>query len=127
MTNLSQLCSLMLVLSLGLTLAADCPTNDHRITSLPYWKQADNLPCMFAGTIATTDKHNLFYWFFKNTALTNAPLVLWINGGPGSSSMFGLFLENGPIRVQRDADTEFSVGLSTVGSWGNIADIIYLD
>jgi len=28
--------------------------------------------------------------------------VLWINGGPGSSSMFGLFTENGPLRVKRN-------------------------
>ena len=26
--------------------------------------------------------------------------MLWINGGPGASSMFGLFLENGPLRAE---------------------------
>ena len=33
---------------------------------------------------------------------TTAPVLLWLNGGPGVSSMFGLFLENGPFSVDKD-------------------------
>jgi len=47
------------------------------------------------------EDHNLFYWFFRHTD-SKAPLVLWINGGPGSTSMIGLFTENGPLRVKRN-------------------------
>jgi vitellogenic carboxypeptidase-like protein len=88
---------------------------------------------MFTGTLAAskTLNHNLFYWLFKNTAKQNAPLVLWLNGGPGSSSMFGLFSENGPIRVARNGTTnnDFIVSLPRdgQGSWVDEADVVFLD
>lgn len=80
-------------------------------------------------SLSVKDDHNLFYWFFKNTALTNPPLVLWINGGPGSTSMFGLFLENGPLRVTKTGTglDDFQIKLSSEGSWVDIADVIFLD
>ena len=110
-----------------------CPDNDHKITSLPYWDKTQTLPCMYSGTlnVSMTDKqdHNLFYWHFKNTALTNPPLVVWINGGPGSTSMFGLFLENGPLQINKNGPgvDDFILGLNKAGSWVDIADMIFLD
>ena len=80
-----------------------CTPTPHLVTSLPYWNQSVSFPCNYAGFYnvnATSDQHHLFYWFFKNLTLPDtAPVVLWMNGGPGSTSMFGLFLENGPLRV----------------------------
>lgn len=44
---------------------------------------------------------NLFFWYFpaKADAQQDAPVVLWLQGGPGASSMYGLFTENGPFSV----------------------------
>lgn len=73
----------------------------------------------------------MFYWLFKNTKLSNPSLVLWLNGGPGSSSTFGLFMENGPLRVVRTGDQpgDLVIGLTkdSEGSWLDDADIIFLD
>ncbi|EER14821.1 conserved hypothetical protein [Perkinsus marinus ATCC 50983] len=47
------------------------------------------------------------------------PLILWLNGGPGCSSMIGLFKENGPCRFN---DTDYSDL-----SWNEQANLLYVD
>ena len=36
---------------------------------------------------------------------TSAPLLIWLQGGPGGSSLFGIFLEMGPFYVESDGTT----------------------
>jgi carboxypeptidase C (cathepsin A) len=86
---------------------------------------------MYSGTVNTNTSadHNLFYWLFKNTATPNLPLVLWLNGGPGAASMFGLFLENGPLRVNKTgpSDDDYLIFMNPDGSWVELTNMIYLD
>lgn len=58
----------------------------------------------YAGylTVNETYDSNLFFWYFKaKVNPESAPLVLWLQGGPGASSLFGLFTENGPFSVSK--------------------------
>merc|ERR1712000_460845 len=68
------------------------------------------------------DKH-LFYWFFESrNDPKNDPVVLWLNGGPGCSSLTGLFLELGPSGITKKLDLEHNPA-----SWNNNASVIFLD
>ncbi|KAH8080720.1 serine carboxypeptidase [Cristinia sonorae] len=67
---------------------------------------------------------SVWFWFFaarKNPE--TAPLILWLNGGPGSSSMEGIFDVNGPCRINNDSS---SVSHNPT-SWNEVANIIYVD
>ncbi|XP_074658819.1 putative serine carboxypeptidase CPVL isoform X2 [Tubulanus polymorphus] len=66
---------------------------------------------------------NMFFWFFPaqyNAA--NAPVVLWLQGGPGGSSLFGLFVENGPLLVNKQKLLE-----SRNITWASKYNMLYID
>lgn len=86
---------------LALTLAiafTECPKDaDGRydyVVKLDSFK-GDGFPCMYSGLMDSQDGYNMFYWMFRHDE--KKPLVLWMNGGPGYSSIGGMFLENGPL------------------------------
>ncbi|KAJ0173344.1 hypothetical protein K1T71_011520 [Dendrolimus kikuchii] len=58
----------------------------------------------YAGFFTIDSKYNsnLYFWYFPPfSKITTAPVVLWLQGGPGGSSLFGLFEEIGPIRAKK--------------------------
>lgn len=68
------------------------------------------------------DKH-LFYWFFESrNDPENDPVVLWLNGGPGCSSLTGLFMELGPSAVNKKLELQYNPY-----SWNSNASVIFLD
>ncbi|KAJ7574418.1 Alpha/Beta hydrolase protein [Mycena floridula] len=85
---------------------------------------AGNIPVERAGHPNDT----LFFWAFEkeNGSLTDAastePWGIWLNGGPGSSSLYGLFFENGPIHIEPDY-----TATKNNFSWHEIADYIWID
>src|SRR5205814_6378453 len=52
----------------------------------------------------------------------NGPVVLLLNGGPGCSSLTGLFLELGPASVDKKINLH-----NNPYAWNNNASVIFLD
>lgn len=51
-----------------------------------------------------------------------APLVIWLQGGPGGTSLFGLFGENGPFNVDQNMKLKYR---NT--SWTEDLNVLYFD
>ncbi|KAJ3025474.1 UNVERIFIED_CONTAM: Cell death protease [Siphonaria sp. JEL0065] len=84
---------------------------------------------MYAGLLPVigkddTDLGSLFFWMFSARTPQKIPkLVFWLNGGPGCSSMDGLFLENGPF-IPTDKGKSLAIRNA---SWYHDATIVYVD
>ncbi|KUF84543.1 Serine carboxypeptidase 26 [Phytophthora nicotianae] len=77
----------------------------------------------YAGHLELEEKEKLFYWYTESQSdPENDPIVLWLNGGPGCSSLGGLFTENGPFVVRDD----LSIKVNRY-SWNRKANMVWLE
>ncbi len=52
----------------------------------------------------------------------NDPTILWLQGGPGCSSLFGAFVEHGPFIIQNDGSF-----VNNSFAWNTAANVLYID
>jgi serine carboxypeptidase-like clade 1 len=83
------------------------------------------------GKLSGTAGH-LHYWLIESTNNPSTdPIVLWLNGGPGSSSLIGLLTENGQISTSDASLTEPINGVPQVFvndfAWTTLANVLYLE
>ncbi|KAK8303820.1 hypothetical protein V6Z11_D04G177600 [Gossypium hirsutum] len=81
----------------------------------------------YAGYVTVNESHGraLFYWFFEATSKPEKkPLLLWLNGGPGCSSIgYGEAEELGPFFTQKDEQT---LKLNP-HRWNKAANLLFLE
>ncbi|KAK2601992.1 hypothetical protein QQS21_004418 [Conoideocrella luteorostrata] len=78
----------------------------------------------WSGTIDVTDERRLFFWFFDSrNDPENDPIVLWLNGGPGSSSMVGLLTEVGACTLPAGKN----ITIPNEWAWNNNASLLVID
>ncbi|KAJ2777568.1 hypothetical protein H4R18_005090 [Coemansia javaensis] len=125
------------LLAAGAALAGGSSSSYHadRVAGLPYRAGEQPLHESYAGHItvrtwtpegaaAGSGQAKLFYWYFPAIAprVAEPPLLLWLQGGPGSSSMIGLFTELGPFDLTDDG--EF---VRRNVTWANEYDLLVVD
>ncbi|KAF2873505.1 putative carboxypeptidase S1 [Massariosphaeria phaeospora] len=80
----------------------------------------------YSGYLSVGENMNMWFWFFEaRQNPSTAPLAAWFNGGPGCSSMIGLFQENGPCKFE--VGSEHTTPINNTLSFSNYANMIYVD
>ncbi|PIN08241.1 Serine carboxypeptidases (lysosomal cathepsin A) [Handroanthus impetiginosus] len=97
-----------------------------RVLSLP-GQNFDVSFAHYAGYVTVNEESGraFFYWFFEaEEDPSSKPLLLWLNGGPGCSSIgLGLAEEIGPFHVEKDGKTLYL----NPYSWTKAANVLFLD
>ncbi|CAJ1939589.1 unnamed protein product [Sphenostylis stenocarpa] len=76
--------------------------------------------------ITSTSTSAIFYAFYEaqnsTLPLSQTPFLIWLQGGPGCSSMIGNFYELGPWRVTQSLTLQ-----PNPGAWNRIFGLLFLD
>ncbi|KAF2816400.1 alpha/beta-hydrolase [Mytilinidion resinicola] len=78
----------------------------------------------YTGTVDVGVGKSLFFWFYESrNDPKNDPLILWMTGGPGGSSLLAAFTEWGPCLLTADSSSTYYNN----HSWVNNANVVFLD
>lgn len=77
----------------------------------------------YTGWLDIGSKH-LFFWYFESQNDPVAdPLTLWMTGGPGDSSMLGLFQEIGPCLINEHGNGT----VQNPWAWSRNSSLLFVD
>ncbi|XP_014452524.1 lysosomal protective protein [Alligator mississippiensis] len=113
--SLTAICYLCLGLCSG-HYAPDLITSLPGLSEMPSFQQ-------WSGYLEAGPGHYFHYWFVESQGNpATDPVVVWLNGGPGCSSMEGFLAENGPLHLNDD-------GMPYLNpySWNKVANMLYLE
>lgn len=123
--------SLLVLLTVLLLSGVKSDQESDRIWQLP-GQPANAAFSQYSGYVTVDPRHGraLFYWLVEavpSVGPDNAPLVLWLNGGPGCSSIgYGASEEIGPFRIHVDGRNLYHNPYSwNTGKQLTIADSFY--
>ncbi|XP_033105155.1 lysosomal protective protein-like [Anneissia japonica] len=118
MKNLALCCFIIS----GMIMVSMAATNPDEVLNLPGLLKQPSFP-HYSGYLKATGTKQLHYWLITSTHKITDPLVVFIYGGPGCSSLYSLFAENGPFTVQSNG-----VNLDyNEYSWNSFANVLYLE
>ncbi|CAL4109682.1 unnamed protein product [Meganyctiphanes norvegica] len=113
-------CTWLLMMVVG---AWSAPAEDL-ITSLPGLDYEVPFK-QYSGHLNGLEGQHLFYWFVESQRdPTSDPIILWLDGGPGCSSMDGNINELGPFTISREDEVSL---IQNPYSWNLNASVIFMD
>ncbi|XP_029831901.2 lysosomal protective protein [Ixodes scapularis] len=78
----------------------------------------------YSGYLRVGGSRLLHYWYVESERSPETdPVVLWMNGGPGCSSLLGLMTELGPFHMASDG---LNLTMNPY-SWNKVANVIFLE
>ncbi|KAJ2230130.1 Cell death protease [Coemansia sp. RSA 485] len=99
---------------------------DLEVSQLPFQDAAEFASLrQYAGQLPIlSEKDVMFFWLINNATNTENQdkLVIWLNGGPGCTSLDGVFMENGPYKFDGPNRLEFRDH-----SLSQQFDVLYID
>ena len=116
-----KLLLLTIVVALLAVIAQAKPSAD-KIDALPGW--SGKLPSdQYSGYLSVPGGSNMHYWLVESEKdPDNSPTVLWLNGGPGCSSLDGFIYEMGPFEVQADNTLK-----ERPYRWNKMVNMLYIE
>ncbi|WYZ34022.1 hypothetical protein EsH8_I_000298 [Colletotrichum jinshuiense] len=85
--------------------------------------ETNNAVKSFAGYVDVSPTQHMYFWMFEaRQNATSAPMTVRLDGGPGASSMNGLFLEIGPCTI----DARGKV-VDNPNSWSTMTNLLFVD
>lgn len=119
---MNTLVSIQVSFVILLSLSQAAPIEDL-VTELPGLSWKPNFR-QYSGYLKGVGSKRLHYWFVESSSNPKSdPVVLWMNGGPGCSSLHGFLTEHGPFRIQPDGKTLQPFPFA----WNQVANMIYLE
>lgn len=120
------------LLTSSLLAFANAAPEDEKFSTIPNAtmpNQTVNMPTdSYSGYLnvtGLTGNKSLHYVLITSASETPTtdPLLMWFNGGPGCSSMLGLWQENGPWVIDDDTSTMYV----NPYSWNNQSNVLYIE
>jgi vitellogenic carboxypeptidase-like protein len=71
---------------------------------------------------ATAHAEHFFWHWPALNGNASAPVLVWLQGGPGSSSLFGMFVESGPFSLDAALNPHWRAS-----TWATEYNVVYLD
>lgn len=80
----------------------------------------------YSGYLDTAQNKHFFFWFTEaqnQSSYRPTPLIVWLNGGPGCSSLMGSLAVLGPCRLNKQGDGV----VNNPHAWNQNAHLLFID